>query len=58
MSGRKGGNGGSERRFDLADDESIIRIEGRGGVRIDQLKFITNKSIALPSISLHNSLYI
>jgi hypothetical protein len=38
-----GGSGGSEYEFRLNSGEYIIRVEGRSGKYVDQLRFITNK---------------
>ena len=40
--GRHGGSGGDARSFNLAANESIVRVDGRSGGRVDQLKFTTN----------------
>lgn len=38
-----GGNGGTDYEFRLSPGEHIVRIEGRAGKYVDQLRFITNK---------------
>jgi hypothetical protein len=40
--GQHGGNGGTAHSFSLAANETIVRVEGRSGFLIDQLKFTTN----------------
>jgi len=43
-----GGTGGDNHTFDLGPDESIIRIEGRSGARLDRIQFITNQGRTSP----------
>lgn len=38
-----GGNGGSRSRIDLANHEYVVRVDGRSGALLDQIKFTTNR---------------
>ncbi|MDZ8081269.1 MAG: jacalin-like lectin [Nostoc sp. DcaGUA01] len=43
-----GGDGGKEQTWEVPKDEQIVRVEGRAGERIDQLRFFTDKGTSSP----------